>query len=73
MTLSLMYSPSFLSPKSSAEGFASCKKIQKNLISPTFHYFHWTVWQLSSSLLGEIRPLKMSFLCVYKNNGNIVL
>lgn len=30
MTLSLMYSPSFLSPKSSAEGFASCKKsIQK--------------------------------------------
>lgn len=26
MTLSLMYSPSFLSPKSSAEGFASCKK-----------------------------------------------
>lgn len=28
ITLSLMYSPSFLSPKSSAEGLASCNKKQ---------------------------------------------
>lgn len=41
MTLSLMYSPSFLSPKSSAEGFASCKK---NIKKP--HQFNTSLFSL---------------------------
>jgi len=46
MTLSLMYSPSFLSPKSSAEGFASCKKKR---LKKKFDQFNTSLFSLANT------------------------